>query len=214
MTDFASLLVADRGQRPGRSTSSTRRASPPGPRRGRPRTARSSTRIASTARSRRFVAPAARRRFRGRGRRQGMHSALSPWCLASSPRSLPEGPTSWLMASPAWPRSAGCSPSTVSTSTAPKPDEPERGPRVLVTGEAARIEATVRLAEATAPRPRPGQHARRRSRPGRDRGGGTRRSRSARARTSASLRATELAARLSADRRGRRRCDRPSARRA
>ena len=31
-----------------------------------------------------------------------------------------------------------------------KKDEPERGPRVLVTGEPARIDETVRLAEATA----------------------------------------------------------------
>ena len=76
--------------------------------------------------------------------------ALSPWCLAKLAAGLPEGAyklaegdighagLGWLLAQHRFDRYRG------------KNDEPERGPRVLVTGEPARIEATVRLAEATA----------------------------------------------------------------
>ena len=76
--------------------------------------------------------------------------SLSPWCLAKLAESLPEGSyrladgepgkaaLGWLLAQHRF--DAYCA----------KGDEPERGPRVLVTGEAARIDETVRLAEATA----------------------------------------------------------------
>jgi leucyl aminopeptidase len=77
-------------------------------------------------------------------------SALSPWCLAQLATSLPEGTyklvegepgpavLGWLLAQHRFDEYRS------------KKDEPERGPRVLVTGEAARIDEAVRLAEATA----------------------------------------------------------------
>src|SRR3954451_6763801 len=76
--------------------------------------------------------------------------SLSPWCLAKLGASLPEGTykladgepgvaaLGWLLAQYRF------------DDYRAKADEPERGPRVLVSGEAARVEATVRLAEATA----------------------------------------------------------------
>jgi len=75
---------------------------------------------------------------------------LSPWCLAKLAETLPEGTyklgegepgramLGWLLGQHAF------------DDYRSKKDEPERGPRVLVTGDAAKIEATVRLAEATA----------------------------------------------------------------
>jgi leucyl aminopeptidase len=76
--------------------------------------------------------------------------ALSPWCLATLAEKLPEGTyklaggepgiaaLGWLLAQHEF------------DAYRSKKDEPERGPRVLVTGEAAKIEAMVRLAQATA----------------------------------------------------------------
>ena len=75
---------------------------------------------------------------------------LSPWCMAKLPEVLPEGiyrlsdgvpgkaALGWLLAQ-----------HRLDTYRSKK-DEAEHGPRVLVTGEAAAIEPTVRLAEATA----------------------------------------------------------------
>ena len=75
---------------------------------------------------------------------------LSPWCLAALAEKLPEGTykldhgcagaaaLGWLLAQHRF------------DAYKSKNEEPERGPRVLVTGEAARIDETVRLAEATA----------------------------------------------------------------
>jgi leucyl aminopeptidase len=75
--------------------------------------------------------------------------SLSPWCLAKLGESLPEGTyrlaegepgkaaLGWLLAQHRFDAYRG-------------KDEPERGPRVLVTGEPAQIEGTLRLAEATA----------------------------------------------------------------
>jgi leucyl aminopeptidase len=75
---------------------------------------------------------------------------LSPWCLAALAEKLPEGTyrladrepgiasLGWLLAQHEF------------DAYRSKKDEPERGPRVLVTGEAARIEPAVRLALATA----------------------------------------------------------------
>jgi leucyl aminopeptidase len=75
---------------------------------------------------------------------------LSPWCLAKLGETLPEGSyklaagepgkaaLGWLLAQHRFDQYKS------------KKDEPERGPRVLVSGEAARIDETVRLAEATA----------------------------------------------------------------
>jgi leucyl aminopeptidase len=75
--------------------------------------------------------------------------SLSPWCLARLGEALPEGTyklandepgqaaLGWLLAQHRF-------------DTYRKPEENERGPRVLVTGEPARLEPTIRLAEATA----------------------------------------------------------------
>lgn len=77
-------------------------------------------------------------------------SSLSPWCLAELAESLPEGSyrlsngepglaaLGWLLAQHRF------------DTFRSKKDENQRGPRVLVTKEAARIDPTVRLAEATA----------------------------------------------------------------
>jgi leucyl aminopeptidase len=75
---------------------------------------------------------------------------LSPWCLAGLAERLPEGSY----------KLAGLEPGAAAlgwllgqhqfAAYRSKKDEAERGPRVLVTGEAARVDATVRLAEATA----------------------------------------------------------------
>ena len=74
---------------------------------------------------------------------------LSPWCLAKLPDTLPEGTyrlaegqpgkaaLGWLLAQHRF------------DAFRSKPEDPERGPRVLVTAEAAGIDATVRIAEAT-----------------------------------------------------------------
>src|SRR5688500_16175224 len=77
-------------------------------------------------------------------------ASLSPWCLAKLPETLPEGEyrlaagepgkaaLGWLLAQHRF-------------DSYRKKDEPsDRGPRILVTGEAARIDQVVRLAEATA----------------------------------------------------------------
>jgi leucyl aminopeptidase len=75
--------------------------------------------------------------------------SLSPWCLAKLAESLPEGSyrlaegnpgpaaLGWLLAQHRFDEYRS------------KKDEPERGPRVLVTGEPARIDEMVGLAEAT-----------------------------------------------------------------
>jgi len=75
---------------------------------------------------------------------------LSPWCLARLGESLPEGTyklaegepgvaaLGWLLAQHRFDNYRS------------KKDEPERGPRILLTGEAAKIDETVRLAGATA----------------------------------------------------------------
>ena len=76
-------------------------------------------------------------------------ASLSPWCLAKLSETLPEGEyrlaegepgkaaLGWLLAQHRF-------------DDYRKKKESDPGPRVLVTGEAARIDATVRLAEATA----------------------------------------------------------------
>jgi len=75
---------------------------------------------------------------------------LSPWCLAKLAQSLPEGAyklaegdpgpaaLGWLLAQHRFDAYRG------------KAEDPGRGHRVLVTGEPARIDAIIRLAEATA----------------------------------------------------------------
>jgi leucyl aminopeptidase len=75
---------------------------------------------------------------------------LSPWCLAKLSESLPEGTYKLADGEPAkatlgWLLGQH----RFDVYRSPK-DEPERGARVLLTGEAAKIESVVRLAEATA----------------------------------------------------------------
>ena len=150
MTDFAALLVADRGQK------------------ARPIHVVDKDGFASWAKSR----PAEDRalldaqRFDGKTAHAFMllprgnefeivvavknAAELSPWCLAKLAESLPEGTY----------KLAGGEPGKASLgwllgqhrfdAYRSKQEEPERGPRVLLTGEAARIESNVRLAEATA----------------------------------------------------------------
>jgi leucyl aminopeptidase len=76
-------------------------------------------------------------------------ASLSPWCLAKLAESLPEGTyrlaggepgqatLGWLLAQHRFDRYRS------------KKDEAERGPRVLVTGEPAKVDQAIRLAEAT-----------------------------------------------------------------
>ena len=76
--------------------------------------------------------------------------ALSPWCMAKLPDVLPEGlyrladgtpgkaMLGWLLAQHRF------------DDYRSKPEDAERGPRILVTAEAALVEPTVRLADATA----------------------------------------------------------------
>ena len=75
---------------------------------------------------------------------------LSPWCLAKLGESLPEG-TYRLAAGEAGMAALGWLLAQHRFDTyLSKKDEPEPGPRVLVTGEPARVDEVVRLAEATA----------------------------------------------------------------
>ena len=75
---------------------------------------------------------------------------LSPWCLAGLSEKLPEGTYKLAHGEPG-PAALGWLLAQHRFDTyKSKGDDAERGPRVLVTGEAARIDETVRLAEATA----------------------------------------------------------------
>jgi leucyl aminopeptidase len=75
---------------------------------------------------------------------------LSPWCLAKLGESLPDG-TYKLAQGELGPAALGWLLAQHRFDTyRSKKDEPERGPRVLLTGEVARIEDYVRLAGATA----------------------------------------------------------------
>lgn len=77
-------------------------------------------------------------------------AALSPWCLARLAESLPEGAYQLASGEPGKAALGWLLAQHRFDAYRAKPDEPERGPRVLVTGEAAKIDATVQLAEATA----------------------------------------------------------------
>jgi leucyl aminopeptidase len=150
MTDFAALLVADRGQK------------------ARPIHVLDKESFASWAKSR----PAEDRalldaqRFDGktahgfallpRGNEFEVVAAvkdmaeLSPWCLARLSENLPEGTYKLAEGEPGKAALGWLLGQHHFNAYRSKNDEPERGPRVLVTGEAAKIESDVRLAEATA----------------------------------------------------------------
>src|SRR3954469_2622719 len=74
---------------------------------------------------------------------------LSPWCLAKLAESLPEG-TYKLAAGEPGKAALGWLLGQHRFAEYRSKEEPERGPRVLLTAEAAQIEGQVRLAEATA----------------------------------------------------------------
>jgi len=75
---------------------------------------------------------------------------LSPWCLAKLAESLPEGDYKLAEGEPGKAALGWLLGQHRFDNYRSKKDEPQRGLRVLVTGEAARIDQAVRLAEATA----------------------------------------------------------------
>jgi leucyl aminopeptidase len=157
MTDLASLLVPDRGQK-ARPIHLVDKGSFDGWAKGRP------------AEDRALLAA---HRFDGtkgfafallpRGNTFEVVSAvknateLSPWCLARLAESLPEGTYRLAGTVPGGECPSGVSKAMLGWLLAQhrfdayrsKPDEGERGARVLATGEAAKIDEIVRLAEAT-----------------------------------------------------------------
>ena len=150
MTDFASLLAADRGQA------------------ARPIHIVDKSGFDSWLKSRPAEDRALLQALRFDGKTEGAYAilprgnefevvasvkdatTLSPWCLAALAAALPEGTykladgepgqgaLGWLLAQHKF------------DAYRSKKDEPERGARVLLSGEPARIEEIVRLAEATA----------------------------------------------------------------
>jgi len=76
-------------------------------------------------------------------------ASLSPWCLAKLGEALPEGTYKLTEGEPG-PAALGWLLAQHRFDRYRTKDEPERGPRVLVSGEAARVDSMVRLAEATA----------------------------------------------------------------
>ena len=75
---------------------------------------------------------------------------LSPWCLAKLAEALPEGTYKLADGEPGTAALGWLLAQHELAAYRSKKEEAERGPRVLLTGEAATIEQTVRLAQATA----------------------------------------------------------------
>ena len=75
--------------------------------------------------------------------------ALSPWCLARLAESLPEGTYKLASGNPGK-AALGWLLGQHRFDAYRSKEEPQRGPRTLLTGEAAQIEGNIRLAEATA----------------------------------------------------------------
>ena len=75
---------------------------------------------------------------------------LSPWCLAKLAESLPEGTYKLAAADPGKAALGWLLAQHRFDEYRSKRDDPKRGARVLLTGEAAKIDAVVRVAEATA----------------------------------------------------------------
>ena len=150
MTDFAPLLVADRGQK-ARTIHLVDKDSFPGWVKGRP------------AEDRALVEA---HRFDGKSgyswvilpRGDGFEvvsavanvDELSPWCLAKLPDVLPEGSYRLADGAPGKASLGWLLAQHRLDAYRSEKEEPERGPRILVTSQAASIDATVRLAEATA----------------------------------------------------------------
>ena len=149
MTDFASLLVADHGPkaRPihlvDKKSFEAWLKKRPAEDRALLEAQRFKGKTAFASRS----CPAAATRLVGA---LGVANAtLSPWCLAKLGESLPEGTYRCRRASPA-PAALGWLLGQYRFDRYREKDEPSAGPRMLLTGEPARIDETVRLAEATA----------------------------------------------------------------
>ena len=151
MTDFASLLVADRGQK-AHAIHLVDKDSFADWVKTRPvedRTLLEANRFDGKAGYAAVVLPRSGKEFEVVSAVANV-SSLSPWCLAKLPELLPEGhyrlaegapgkaALGWLLAQHRFDNFRS------------KQDEGERGPRVLVSTEAAQIEPTLRLAEATA----------------------------------------------------------------
>ena len=151
MTDFASLLTADRGQK-ARAIHLVDKDSFEDWAKGRPaedRALLAAHRFDGKAGYAFVILPRAGGEFEIVGA-VAKAGALSPWCLAKLGEALPEGTyklaagepgkaaLSWLLAQHRF------------DDYRSKKEDAERGPRVLVSGEAAKIEAAVRQAEATA----------------------------------------------------------------
>ena len=151
MTDFASLLAADRGQK-ARSIHLVDKASFPAWVKGRPAADRAmldAHRFDGSKGYSSVVLPRDGGEFEVVGAVANV-DALSPWCMAKLSETLPEGSyrledrdpgkatLGWLLAQHRL------------DAYRSKKEEPGQGPRVLVTSVAAMIDSTVRLAEATA----------------------------------------------------------------
>ena len=148
MTDFASLLIADRGQ-PAATLHVVDSATFPQWLKSRPAAER------QLVEAHRFGGKPGLLLLSGRDKPEAViavkdRGRLSPWCLAEAAARLPEGgyrlaegapgpaALGWLLAQHRFDRFRS------------KLEEPEAGPRVLVSSEPAPIEETVRIAAATA----------------------------------------------------------------
>ena len=137
MTDFASLLAADRGQK-ARPIHLVDKDSFDGWLKKRPAEDRALARGAAVRRQDRLrLRPAsARRRFRGGERGQERRARSRPGASPSSARACPKAPTSSPTGEPGKAALGWLLGQHRFDAYRSKKDEPERGPRVLVTGEA------------------------------------------------------------------------------
>jgi leucyl aminopeptidase len=150
MTDFASLLIADRGQK-ARAIHLVDKDSFPDWAKGRPAEDRAlldAHRFDGKTGFAYAILPRGNE-FEVVGAVKNA-AELSPWCLAKLGTGLPEGTYKLASAEPGKAALGWLLSQHRFDSFRSKKDEPERGPRVLLSGEPARTEETVRLAEATA----------------------------------------------------------------
>jgi leucyl aminopeptidase len=150
MTDFAALLIADRGQK-ARAIHLVDKESFPGWLKKRPPEDK------ALLEAQRFdgKTPHAFALLPRGGDFEVVGSvkaanALSPWCLAKLSESLPEGSYKMALGEPGKAALGWLLGQHRFDSYRSAKDEAERGPRILVSGEAAKIDSAVRLAEATA----------------------------------------------------------------
>jgi leucyl aminopeptidase len=150
MTDFASLLVADRGQpaRPIHLVDKDSFGHWVKKRPGEDRVLIEAMRFDGKSAGAFAILP--------RGAEFEVVSAvkeagtLSPWCLAALAEKLPEGTYELAEGEPGGATLGWLLAQHRFDTYRSKKKDPERGPRILLTGEAAKIDNAVRLAEATA----------------------------------------------------------------